>query len=34
MPAVLRPDVKALVWLGIGWFVVPRALAMIKSRKA
>lgn len=28
MPGVLKPDMKALVWLAIGAFVVPRVLAM------
>ena len=30
MPSVLKPDVKALVWLGIGAFVLPRAIKMVK----
>ena len=30
MPAVLKPDMKALVWLAIGALVVPRVLKMAK----
>ena len=30
MPAVLKPDLKALVWLALGAFVVPKALALVK----
>jgi hypothetical protein len=26
MPNILRPDLKSLVWLAIGAFVVPMAL--------
>jgi hypothetical protein len=26
MPSVLRPDLKAVVWLAIGFLVVPRVL--------
>lgn len=26
MPAILRPDMKSLVWLAIGAFVVPMVL--------
>ncbi len=33
MPAVLKPDMKALVWLGIGAFLVPKVMAMISSRR-
>lgn len=29
MPTILKPDLKAAVWLAIGVFVVPRALKMI-----
>lgn len=30
VPSVLKPDMKAVVWLVIGALVVPRALKMIK----
>lgn len=33
MPPILKPDLKALVWAGIGAFVVPKILAMIASRR-
>lgn len=26
MPAVLRPDLKAVVWLAIGFIVIPRVM--------
>lgn len=32
MPNVLRPDLKALVWLAIGAFVVPIVMGKIGSR--
>ena len=31
MPDILRPDMKSLVWLAIGAFVVPIVLAKIKG---
>mgnify|MGYP001601853912 CR=1 FL=1 len=31
MPAVLKPDLKAVVWLGIGLFVAPIVLSKIKK---
>ncbi len=31
MPAMLKPDLKAVVWLGIGAFVVPIVLSKIKK---
>jgi hypothetical protein len=31
MPAVLKPDMKAVVWLAIGAFVVPIVLAKVKK---
>jgi len=34
MPAVLKPDLKAVVWLGIGAFVVPMVLKTVSARKA
>lgn len=30
MPAILRPDMKSLVWLAIGAFVVPRILGAVR----
>jgi len=30
MPTVLKPDMKALVWLALGAFVVPKVLSMVK----
>jgi len=30
MPAVLKPDLKALVWLGIGALVLPKVLKTVK----
>lgn len=32
MPAVLRPDMKAAVWLAIGFLVLPRVVSMVKTR--
>jgi hypothetical protein len=32
MPEILKPDLKAIVWLGIGAFVVPRLLTMVRSK--
>lgn len=34
MPEVLRPDLKAGVWLAIGLFVAPKVLSMVRSRTA
>jgi hypothetical protein len=31
MPAVLKPDMKAIVWLAIGALVVPHVLKMVKG---
>lgn len=30
MPTVLKPDLKALVWLALGAFVVPKVLSAVK----
>lgn len=30
MPEILKPDVKALVWLALGFFVVPYAVKMVR----
>jgi hypothetical protein len=30
MPAILKPDLKALVWAGIGVVIVPKILAVVR----
>lgn len=30
MPNVLRPDLKALVWLALGFLVVPYVMKMVR----
>ena len=30
MPPVLRPDMKAAVWLGIGFIVVPMVMKAVR----
>lgn len=30
MPNVLRPDLKALVWLALGFLVVPYVLKVVR----
>lgn len=32
MPSILKPDVKALLWLAVGAFVVPKLMAAVGSR--
>lgn len=32
MPSILKPDVKALVWLAIGALVLPKVMAAVGSR--
>jgi hypothetical protein len=32
MPAVLKPDMKALVWLAIGAFLVPMVMTRIGGK--
>lgn len=32
MPPVLKPDMKAVVWLLIGAFALPKIMAVVKSR--
>lgn len=34
MPEILKPDAKALVWLALGAFVLPKVLQMVKAKKA
>ena len=29
MPAILKPDMKSLVWLAVGFLVVPKILAAV-----
>ena len=31
MPSVLKPDMKALVWLALGAFVVPKVMGMVRK---
>lgn len=30
MPTVLKPDMKALVWAGIGLVVLPKVIKMVR----
>ena len=30
MPAVLKPDLKALVWLAIGAVVLPKVIRLVR----
>ena len=32
MPDVLKPDLKALVWLAVGLFVAPKVIAVVRSK--
>lgn len=32
MPEVLKPDLKAAVWLLLGLFVAPKIVAFVKSK--
>lgn len=29
MPNIIKPDLKSLVWLGIGFFVLPRIIKAV-----
>lgn len=31
MPEIIRPDMKAVVWLALGFFVAPKVLQMVKG---
>lgn len=31
MPGILKPDLKAVVWLAVGALVVPKVLAMVRG---
>ena len=32
MPDLLKPDVKALVWLALGLFVAPKAISFVRGK--
>lgn len=32
MPEILKPDLKAVVWLLAGMFVLPRALMFVRGK--
>lgn len=32
MPDVIKPDLKALVWLAVGLFVAPKVISMVRSK--
>lgn len=32
MPEVLKPDLKAVVWLAVGLFVAPKVIALVRSK--
>lgn len=32
MPTVLKPDIKAVVWLAIGFFVAPKLAAIVRTK--
>lgn len=32
MPPILRPDMKALVWLALGLFVAPKAVSFVRGK--
>lgn len=34
MPEILKPDTKALVWLALGFIVLPKVFAAVKAKKA
>jgi hypothetical protein len=31
MSNMLKPDLKAVVWLAVGFLVIPRVMAMVKK---
>jgi len=31
MPSVLKPDMKAVVWLALGFFVAPMVIPKVRS---
>jgi hypothetical protein len=32
MPDVIKPDLKAVVWLAIGLFVAPKVVAAVRGK--
>lgn len=32
MPSILQPDLKAVVWLAIGFLVLPKVLDLAKGK--
>jgi hypothetical protein len=32
MPEILKPDAKALLWLALGVFVLPKVIAFARSK--
>lgn len=32
MPDVIKPDLKAVVWLAVGLFVAPKVIAAVRGR--
>ncbi len=32
MPDVIKPDLKAVVWLAIGLFVAPKVVALVRGK--
>lgn len=33
MPDIIKPNLKAVVWLGIGFFIAPKVIAFVQSRR-
>lgn len=34
MPEVLKPDLKAVVWLALGFIVLPKVIAAVSKKKS
>lgn len=34
MPEILKPDTKALVWLALGFIVLPKIIGAVKAKKS
>jgi len=32
VPDVLRPDLKAVLWLAVGLFVAPKVITLVRSK--
>jgi hypothetical protein len=32
MPPVLKPDLKAVVWLALGLFIAPKAISFVRAK--